>query len=66
VPTQGTNSITPSGTDGNPWFDFQVTDTIEPDYVGVSVVAPVPLPAAGWLLLASVGVLTGLGRRKIA
>ncbi|MEM8957130.1 MAG: alkaline phosphatase [Pseudomonadota bacterium] len=33
---------------------------------GLSTVTPVPLPAAGWLLLAGVGVLAGLRRRGVA
>jgi hypothetical protein len=33
---------------------------------GVSAVAPVPLPAAAWMLIAGIGALFGLGRRKAA
>jgi hypothetical protein len=32
----------------------------------ISAVAPVPLPAAAWMLIAGIGALFGLGRRKAA
>ena len=32
----------------------------------ISAVAPVPLPAAGWMLIAGIGALFGFGRRKAA
>jgi hypothetical protein len=46
------------------------TDDSQPDYalgaVRFEEVAPVPLPAAGWMLIAAIGGLWGLRRRRAA
>lgn len=77
----GSFDLTPSGQSSGSFFyvainfmgadvtGLQFTHNDSADGWGVddfSAVAPIPLPAAGWMLIAGLGALFGFGRRKAA
>jgi hypothetical protein len=62
---QGSTATISMADDGNGWADFPGAP-LPVDYVGASVTAPVPVPAAAWLMLSGLLGLVGVARRKHA
>jgi len=56
------NSITPTGSYEGPWT---IIETKSPDSITYIAAAPVPIPAAAWLLGAGLAGLFGFSRRNI-
>jgi hypothetical protein len=51
---------------GNDWFNPENGESSLGIYANITAIAPVPLPAAGWLMIAGLGGLGALRRRRKA
>jgi hypothetical protein len=63
-PPGGTTTATWTGATGGYMIDFWYYEGNETQAQLISNVAPVPLPAAGWMLLAGLGGMAALRRRQ--